>query len=151
MKRRMSSKNSVEFSPSTKAIARESRRVIKLYLKDGELAWNMGGLEKMFWEKDEQLCDVMFKHAQSNLLYRRLWAVLSFSGDEAIWFILPVIVASILALYHGGPLMMPCSSISCETEFFSRSFRGDVNCCCSGAGFEVFFSKTTPCLSQISQ
>ncbi|GBG31656.1 Lipid phosphate phosphatase, putative [Hondaea fermentalgiana] len=124
-------------------ISRTSRKVLTQMLREASHL-QIGHLEREFWAWDEHISGTVYSGTRRSPLLRTLCACLSISGDEALWFILPVVLASVMTIVQGGPLWMGCGNISCDMEFFLDLFGGMAVCAFVEQVLKLFFQRPRP-------
>ncbi|CAK9054409.1 Uncharacterized protein MJ0374, partial [Durusdinium trenchii] len=123
-------------------LAQRSKKILKRYWKESSL--HLNAIEDQFWHLDEQLCTAVHQVTKQNWALKVVCSLLSLTGDEALWFILPVVIGSALAVWHGGPVNMPCAAITCEMEFFLDLFGGMAVCAVVEQTLKCFFQRPRP-------
>lgn len=127
----------------TSQFTHASRKVLTEVLREASHL-KIGHLEKQFWAWDEHACDSIYNGTKRNPIIKLLCSLLSISGDEAVWFIFPVIIASILTIVQGGPHTMSCANLTCDMEFFLDLFGGMAVCAVVEQILKGFFQRPRP-------
>jgi len=115
-----------------------------LWLREKKRFLHLSFLEDQFWEFDEQIAGQVHRATLRSPMARATCSFLSITGDEALWFIFPVVIASVLAMVEGGPFSMSCHQISCDMEFFLDLFGGMSVCAVIEQLLKCFFQRPRP-------
>lgn len=119
-------------------LSRRSRSVLSGFVGQLEAA------EGRLWAADEALSAGIFKATRGSAAQSAASGALSLSGDEALWFILPVVAASLLTVPLGGPQAVLCGLISCELELILDLFGAMAVCATLEQALKCFFQRPRP-------
>lgn len=97
------------------------------------------------WQLDEDWSAALFSWCRSSRWASVVCDLLSFSGDESLLFILPVVLASFIGIYLGGPHQVRClGNLTCELEALLDLF--GANCVCASVEqvIKLVFQRARP-------
>jgi membrane-associated phospholipid phosphatase len=101
-----------------------------------------------FWALDERAPGELRRFCCEHRSADALRAVASLSGDETVWFILPVLAGSLLVVLsasaRGAVALTRCGGISCEMELCADVFGAMAVCASVEQALKLFFQRPRP-------